>query len=162
MAESYHCRCIFSFLRNVQVVSRMCVLSSVCLFETVACQAILSMGFPRQDYWSGLSFSSSGDLPNPGIEHRSLHRRQILYHLSHQGSQVIYRCVVSSVQSSHSVVSDSATPWPAARHTSLSITNSLSLLKLMSRAGDAVQPSHPLSSPSPPAFNLSQHQSLFQ
>ena len=28
--------------------------------------------------------------------------------------------------------------------------------------GDAIQPSHPLSSPSPPAFNLSQHQSLFQ
>ena len=30
------------------------------------------------------------------------------------------------------------------------------------RAGDAIQPSHPLSSPSPPSFNLSQHQSLFQ
>ena len=30
------------------------------------------------------------------------------------------------------------------------------------QAGDAIQPSHPLSSPSPPAFNLSQHQGLFQ
>ena len=30
------------------------------------------------------------------------------------------------------------------------------------RVGDAIQPSHPLSSPSPPAFNLSQHQSLFK
>ena len=30
------------------------------------------------------------------------------------------------------------------------------------RGGDAFQPSHPLSSPSPPAFNLSQHQGLFQ
>ena len=30
------------------------------------------------------------------------------------------------------------------------------------QVGDAIQPSHPLSSPSPPAFNLSQHQSLFQ
>ena len=29
-------------------------------------------------------------------------------------------------------------------------------------AGDAIQPSHPLSSPSPPAFNLSQHQGLFK
>ena len=28
----------------------------------------LSMGFPRQEYWSGLSFPSSGDLPNPGIK----------------------------------------------------------------------------------------------
>jgi len=35
---------------------------------TVACQAPLSMGFSRQEYWSGLSFSSPGDLPNPGIK----------------------------------------------------------------------------------------------
>ena len=35
---------------------------------TVACQAPLSMGLPRQEYWSGLPFPSSGDLPNPGIE----------------------------------------------------------------------------------------------
>ena len=35
---------------------------------TVACQPPLSMGFPRQEYWSGLPFPSSGDLPNPGIE----------------------------------------------------------------------------------------------
>ena len=41
---------------------------------------------------------------------------------------------------------------------SLSITNSRSLLKL----SDAIQPSHPLSSPSPLAFILSQHQGLFQ
>ena len=30
-----------------------------------------SMGFSRQEYWSGLSFSSPGDLPDPGIELRS-------------------------------------------------------------------------------------------
>ena len=30
------------------------------------------------------------------------------------------------------------------------------------RVGEAIQPSHPLSTPSPPAFNLSQHQGLFQ
>ena len=35
---------------------------------TVACQAPLSIGFPRQEYWSGLSFLSPGNLPNPGIE----------------------------------------------------------------------------------------------
>ena len=35
---------------------------------TVACQASLSMGFPRQEYWSGLPFPSPGDLPNPRIE----------------------------------------------------------------------------------------------
>ena len=52
-----------------------------------------------------------------------------------------------------------------------SITNSMdmSLSKLLEftltyihQVGDAIQPSHPLSSPSPPAFNLSQHQGLFQ
>ena len=35
---------------------------------TIACQAPLSMGFPRQEYWSGLPFPSPGDLPNPGIK----------------------------------------------------------------------------------------------
>ena len=38
---------------------------------TVAHQAPPSMGFSRQEYWSGLPFSSPGDLPNPGIEPRS-------------------------------------------------------------------------------------------
>ena len=35
---------------------------------TVACQALLSMGFLRQEYWSGLPFPSPGTLPNPGIK----------------------------------------------------------------------------------------------
>ena len=38
---------------------------------TAACQAPLSMGFFRQEYWSGLPFPSPRDLPNPGIETRS-------------------------------------------------------------------------------------------
>ena len=45
--------------------------SNVRLFElprTVASQAPLSMGFSRQEYWSGLPFPPSGDLPDPGIE----------------------------------------------------------------------------------------------
>ena len=36
--------------------------------STVIHQAPLSMGLPRQEYWSGLPFPSPGDLPNPGIE----------------------------------------------------------------------------------------------
>ena len=49
--------------------------------------APLSMGFFRQEYCSGLPCPPPGDLPNPGIEPRSLpHCRRILYHLSHQGS----------------------------------------------------------------------------
>ena len=49
-------------------------LSHVQLFATpwtVAHQAPLSMGFSRQEYWSGLPFPSPGDLPNPGIKPRS-------------------------------------------------------------------------------------------
>ena len=52
------------------------------------------------------------------------------------------------------------TPWIATLQASLSITNSRSSLKLMSWVSDAIQSSHPLSSPSPLAFNLSQHQGL--
>ena len=38
---------------------------------TVAHQAPLSIGFSRQEYWSGLPFPSPGDLPDPGIKPRS-------------------------------------------------------------------------------------------
>ena len=38
---------------------------------TIACQASLSMGFSRQEYWSGLPFPSRGDLSDPGIKPRS-------------------------------------------------------------------------------------------
>ena len=37
---------------------------------TVIHQAPLSMGFSKQEYWSGSPFPSPGDLPDPGIEHR--------------------------------------------------------------------------------------------
>ena len=50
-------------------------LSRVRLFatpRTVAHQAPLSMGFSRQEYWSGLPLPSPGDLPDPGIELVSL------------------------------------------------------------------------------------------
>ena len=52
------------------------------------------------------------------------------------------------------------TPWTAGRQASLSITEFTQTH--VHRVGDAVQPSHPLSSPSPPAPNPSQHHSLFQ
>ena len=49
----------------------MKLLSRVRLFATpwtVAHQAPPSLGFSRQEYWSGLPFPSPGDLPHPGIE----------------------------------------------------------------------------------------------
>ena len=103
--------------------------------------------------WAALL--SPGDLPDPGIEPGLLHCRQILYHLSHQGKKD------PSVQFSCSVVSDSL--WPhglfVVCQTSLSITNSQSFLKPISI--ESVMPSNHLIL-SLPAFNLSQHQGLFQ
>ena len=67
----------------------MKLLSRVQLFATqwtVAYQAPLSMGFSRQEYWSGLLFPSPQDLPNPGSNPGLPHCGQTLYHLSHQGS----------------------------------------------------------------------------
>ena len=71
-------------------------------------------------------------------------------------------CSVSLVVQSLSRVQLFATPWTTARQASLSITNSWSLPKLISI--DLMMPSTPfiLSSPSPPALNLSQHQGLFR
>ena len=65
------------------------LLSRVRLFATpwtVAYQVPPSMGLSRQECWSGLPFSSPGDLPDLGIEPGSPHCRQMLYRLSHQGS----------------------------------------------------------------------------
>ena len=65
------------------------LLSHVQLFATpwtVACQAPPSMGFSRQEYWSGLSFPSLGIFPTQGSNRGLLHCRQTLYHLSHKGS----------------------------------------------------------------------------
>ena len=44
------------------------VADSLVTLWTVAHQAPLSMGFPREEYWSGLPFLPPGDLPNPGME----------------------------------------------------------------------------------------------
>ena len=71
--------------------------------------------------------------------------------------------VISSVQFSRSVVSDSLRPHELqqARPPCPSPTPEFTQTHIH-RVGDAIQPSHPLSSPSPPAPNPSQHQSLFQ
>ena len=49
------------------LVTKLCL--TLATPQTVAfCQAPLSIGFSRQEYWSGLPFSSPGDLPNSGIK----------------------------------------------------------------------------------------------
>ena len=70
--------------------------------------------------------------------------------------------IISSVQSL-SRVWLFVTPWTTAGQAFLSITSSQSPPKPLSyRVGDAIQPSHPLSTPSPPAPKPSQHQGLFK
>ena len=59
---------------------------SLCDRMNCSLRAPLSMGFPRQEYWSWLPFSSPGDLPDPGIKPGFPDCRQILYHLNHQGN----------------------------------------------------------------------------
>ena len=77
-------------------------------------------------------------------------------------STIMHRSTVVIVQSlSH--VQLFAAQWTATRQASLSFTNSRNLLKLhVHWINDAIQPPHLLSSPSPPAFNLFQHEGLFQ
>ena len=71
--------------------------------------------------------------------------------------------IMHSVQFSHSVVSDSL--WPhGLQHSRLPCPHHLPELAQthVHWASDAIQPFHPLPPPSPPAFNLSQHQGLYQ
>ena len=133
---------------------------------TTVQQAALSVGRPRQEAWSGLPISFSRGSSQPREEELG----RVLW-IKGKGEEVTKHKPLgvwcfpwhSSVQSL-SRVQLFATPWTTARLASLSITNSRSLLKLMSIKSDidAIQPSHPLASPSPPVFNLSQHQGLFQ
>ena len=72
------------------------LLSCIWLFVTlwsVACQVPLSMGFSKQEYWSGLPCPPSEDLPDPGIKPQSpaLQAESLL--LSHQGSPCTCVCV---------------------------------------------------------------------
>ena len=69
-------------------------LSRVQLFTTpwtVAYQASLSMGFSRQEYWSGCHFLLQEIFPTQGLNLGLPHCRQTLYHLSHQGSPDLER-----------------------------------------------------------------------
>ena len=73
----------YAYMLIVCMLSHFSVSNSLQPPWTVAHQAPLSMGFPRQEYWSGLSFPSPGDLPDPRTEtvsYFSCIGKQILYH----------------------------------------------------------------------------------
>ena len=137
-------------------------------------QAPLSMGFSRQEYWSGLSFPSPGDLPDPGIEPTSpafagkffttvpLEKALLDIYNQSRGSVQF-----SSVTQSCLTLCDPmnrSTPGLPVHHQlpEFTQTHVHPVGDAIHRVSDAIQPSHPLSSPSPPAPNPSQHQALFQ
>ena len=87
---------------------------------------------------------------------------KMMYSKCFKNSKMLTKIKVS-VQFNCLVVSDSL--WPhELQHTRPPCPSSTpeSTQIHVHRVNDAIQPSHPLSSPSPPAFNLSQHQALFQ
>ena len=142
------------------------MLSHVVLCATlwiVACQVPLSLGFSRQEYWSGSPCPSPGDLPNLGILPMSLMSPTLV-----QGCFIIsftWEALPSSIQFSSDAKSclticnpmDWSMPGFPVHHQLLEHIQSY-----VHWVSDAIQPSHPLSPLSPPAFNLSKHQGLFQ
>ena len=81
---------------EVWLLHKVKLLSHFRLFATpwtVACQAPLSMEFSRQEYWSGSHSLLQGIFPTQGSNQGFPRCRQILYHLSHRGSQRILEWV---------------------------------------------------------------------
>ena len=121
---------------------------------TAAHQVPLSLGLPRQEYWSELQSPPPGNLPNQGTEASSPSLAGFLPQ-SHLG--------VPAVQFSLSVMSSClrphglCTPGLPVHHQRPEFIQTH-----VRWVNDAIQLSHPLSSPSSPAFNPSQHQGLLQ
>ena len=59
-------------ISQARLLERVAISFCLTLGDLMDCQAPLSMQFPRQDYWCRLPFPTPGDLPNPGIEPKSL------------------------------------------------------------------------------------------
>ena len=133
--------------------------------RTITFQVPLSMGFSRQEDCSELPVLSPGVLPHPGIEPASL---TSLVLAGGRGwgfftTSATWEALIPSVQFSSVTQScptlcnpmNRSTPGLPVHHQLLEFTQTH-----VHRVSDAIQPSHPLSSPSPPAPSLSQHQSF--
>ena len=147
--------------------------------SSIAHQAPLSMGFSRQECWSGQPFPSPGDIPNPEIKPTSLTTPTLargffttsatwkpIYNIIYIIYIYIYITVLAHIQSANSVTQscptlcdpmNRSTPGLPVHHQLPEFTQTH-----VHRVGDAIQPSHSLLSPSPPTLNLSQHQGLFK
>ena len=118
------------------------------------------MGFSRQEYWSGWLCPSLGDLPDPGTELASPVSYTVGRFFTHWGTCEALSFLFSSVTQLCSTLCDPmdcSTPGFPVHHQLLELAQTH-----VHQVSDAMQPSHPLLSPFPPAFNLSQHQGLFQ
>ena len=109
---------------------------------------------PGQNIGVGSISLLQGIFPTQGLDPGLPHCRQILYQLSH--SSVQFSSVTQSCLTLCNPMNCS-TPGLPVHHQLLELTQTH-----VHRVGDAIQLSHSLSSPSPPAPNPSQHQSLFQ
>ena len=160
-------------LRSICIRARS--LSRVWLFKTswtVACLAPLSVGFSRREYWSGLPCLSpevhlywckwQDYICFYGwIKFYCMNISQFLYPFTYRWAlrfspYLQFSSVAQSCPTFCSLMNCS-TPGLPVHHQLPEFTQTH-----VYRVGDAIQPSHPLSSPSPPAFNPSQHQGLFQ
>jgi len=155
--------CLHSFIICMLVCAKL--LGWVWLFVilwTVAWQAPLAIEFSRQEYWSGLSCPPPGDPPDPGIEPTSLTSPALAggFFTTSATWEAHYFLPFSSVAQSCPTLCipmNCSTPGLPVHHQLPEFTQ-----MHVHQVGDAIQPSHPPSSPSPPGPNPSQHQSLFQ
>ena len=144
---------------------------------TIDCHAPLSMEFSQQEYWSGLPCSPPGDLLDPRIEPATSALAGKFFTISAMWETefslyhpYLYSChlkyvslawlIFSSVAQSCSTLlycMDCSMPGFPAGHQLPELDQTH-----VHQVSDAIQPSHPLLSPSPSVFNLFQHQGLFQ
>ena len=82
-----------SKIKKVKVKSLSCVQLFATAW-TVAYQASLSMRFSKQEYWNDCHFFLQEIFPTQGLNLGLLHCRQMLYHLSHQGSPIAFSNLV--------------------------------------------------------------------
>ena len=144
------------FLLQCMKVKRQSEVTQSCATPwTAAYQAPPPMGVSRQEYWSGLEFPSPEVLLGGHIQ-KKYEKRSELHDFSHTQK-------VSSVQFSRSVLSDSLRPHEPQHARPPCPSPTPRVHKTYVHCVDnAIQPSHPLSSPSPPALSFSQHPDLFK
>ena len=152
------CSCVHARAKSLQLCLNFSAL------WTVARQGPPSMKFSRQEYWNGLPCPPQGDLPDPEIEPASLVSPALAgrFFTTSATWETLGLASVqfSSVAQAYPTICDPmnrSTPGLSVHHKFPEFTQTH-----VNRVGDAIQPSHPLSSPSPPAPNPSQHRGIFK